>query len=529
VVKLRFYGPDEEENTGKLMADYAYFCRSMDIHCTDRELFIFRKIGAAAKNLQLPCYVIGGFVRDKCLGRPSKDADIVCVGDGIALAHEVASRFHPTPTVSFFKTYGTAQIKIDDFEIEFVGARKESYRQESRNPEVQPGSLEDDQWRRDFTINAMAISLNEDDFGKLLDPFQGIADLENKIIRTPLDPKQTFSDDPLRMMRAIRFATQLNFSIVPETFQAICENAHRINIITQERITVELNKILASPKPSIGFDLLYKSGILKLIFPQMVDLAGAEYIDGKGHKDNFYHTLQVIDNVAAVSSNLWLRWAALLHDIGKPATKRFEPGHGWTFHGHEVVGGKMVPKIFTKLKLPLHEQMRFVKKLVELHLRPISLTKENISDSAIRRLLFDAGDDLDQLMMLCEADITSKNKFKVKRYLENFSMVRRRLKEVEESDRVRNWQPPISGDMIMRIFGLSPSREVGMLKNAIREAILDGEVVNQPEPALAFLKEKAASMQLTSLFPDAAILQMIAEETEKNKVESESPSSDPTL
>ena len=374
----------------------------MEINCTEKELFLLKKVANADEALGVETYLIGGFVRDKILNRETKDADIVCVGDGIELAKEVAKQFNPVPQVDYFKNFGTAHIKVtDDFDIEFVGARKESYQFDSRKPEVEPGTIVDDQNRRDFTINALAINLNKKDYGKLIDPFNGLKDLEGRIIRTPLEPAETFSDDPLRMMRAIRFATQLNFVIEERTWQGIIDSSARIKIISQERITDELNKIIASPKPSIGFDLLYKSGLLQIIFPAMVDLAGAEYKDGLGHKDNFYHTLQVLDNLSANTKDLWLRWAAVLHDIAKPVTKKFEGGHGWTFHGHEVVGGRMVPKIFTKLKLPQNEKMRFVRKMVELHLRPISLTKENITDSAVRRLLFDAGEDFDSLMMLC--------------------------------------------------------------------------------------------------------------------------------
>jgi len=463
----------------------------MDIHCSPEEEKLLRQIGDAAHSLPVPAWLIGGFVRDKLLGRPTKDADIVCVGDGIALAHVVADLMHPRPKVHFFKNFGTAQIVVDGLDVEFVGARKESYTPESRNPEVAPGSLEDDQNRRDFTINALAISLNDSDFGQLLDPFDGVGDLERKLIRTPLDSDITFSDDPLRMMRAIRFATQLGFRIQLETFEAISRNAHRLKIISRERITEELMKIMRTPKPSIGFDLLYRSGLLIQFFPQMCALAGTEMKEGKGHKDNFYHTLQVLDNVAQRSDNIWLRWAAVLHDIAKPVTKRFEEGHGWTFHGHDAVGERMVPKIFQQLKLPMNSEMRYVAKLVALHLRPISLSKEDITDSAMRRLLFDAGEDLEDLMMLCESDITSKNEAKVRRFLQNFALVKERLLAVEESDKMRAWQPPIDGDEIMDIFGLKPGKIVGALKIKIREAILDGIIPNDRDSAMEFLLAQA--------------------------------------
>jgi putative nucleotidyltransferase with HDIG domain len=472
----------------------------MEIKCTEKELRIFEKIAQAAAELGYPCFLVGGFVRDRIMGRETRDADFVCVGDALLLAEKVSRMFRPAPRVSYFKNFGTAHFKLPDgFDLEFVGARKESYRSHSRNPDVEPGTIEDDQNRRDFTINALAISLNQPDFGKLIDPFGGVNDINQQLIRTPLAPEQTFSDDPLRMMRAIRFAAQLKFHIHPQTFRAIGENAERIKIISKERITDELNKIIMSEKPSIGFKLLFDSGLLKKIFPQMVELAGAEIVDGMGHKDNFYHTLKVLDNVAERSHNIWLRWAAILHDIAKPATKKFEEGHGWTFHGHEVVGGRMVPKIFTQLKLPLGEEMKYVKKLVELHLRPISLTKENITDSAIRRLLFDAGKDIEDLMKLCESDITSKNKLKVKKYLANFELVRERCKEVEEKDHIRNWQPPVSGELIMETFGIPPSKKVGVIKDAIKDAILDGHIGNDYESAYQFMLEKGRECGLTPL------------------------------
>ncbi len=468
----------------------------MDIQLSHTELAIFKQISSIASGMNMPAYLIGGFVRDKIIDRPVKDIDIVCIGDGIDLANAFAATLNPRPVVAFFKNFGTAQIKYGDFDIEFVGARKESYHQESRKPAVEVGSIEDDQNRRDFTMNALAISLNEHDFGKLIDPFEGITAIQNKLIKTPLDPVTTFSDDPLRMLRAIRFATQLGFEIEGATFLAIIENVHRVKIVSQERITDELNKIMLCDKPSYGWDLLYKSGLLKVIFPQMVELHGAVYIDGLGHKDNFYHTLQVLDNICVHTNNLWLRWAALLHDIGKPPTKKFEEGHGWTFHGHEVVGARMVPKIFAQLKLPLHDSMKYVQKLVLLHLRPISLTKENITDSAIRRLLFDAGNDIDDLMMLCAADITSKNKQKVKRFQQNFELVKEKMMQVEASDRLRNWQPPITGEIVMEVFGLHPGKNVGIIKDAIREAILDGLIPNNYEAAYQYMLEKGEELNL---------------------------------
>ncbi len=453
---------------------------------------IFKVIADCADRLNVEAYVIGGFVRDIFLGRPSKDIDVVTVGKGIELAELVYKTIgEDKANLAVFKNFGTAQVKTGDLEIEFVGARKESYDRNSRKPIVENGSLEDDQNRRDFTMNALAIGLNKSSFGKLLDPFGGLKDMEHKTIRTPLDPEITYSDDPLRMMRAIRFATQLNFTIEPESLEAISKTKARISIISKERIADELNKIILAPVPSIGFKLLSDTGLLQLIFPEMMKLHGVETINGKSHKDNFYHTLEVLDNVAKNSKNLWLRWAAILHDIAKPPTKRFEPEHGWTFHGHEVKGAKMVPKIFENLRLPLNDRMKYVQKLVLLHLRPIVLAKTEITDSAVRRVLFEAGDDIDDLMTLCEADITTKNPNKVKRYLHNFGLVREKLVELEEKDKIRNWQPPVSGEEIMSIFNLPPCKRVGDLKNALKDAILDGIIPNEREAALEFLQVKA--------------------------------------
>lgn len=456
---------------------------------------IFSIISDAAQSLGVPAYVVGGYVRDRLLARPSKDLDIVCVGSGIDLARAVGNSLRPRSRVTVYKRFGTAMLKHRDLEIEFVGARKESYRSDSRKPTVESGSLEDDQNRRDFTINALAISLNERDFGSIIDPFNGLEHLEAKLIKTPLEPGKTFSDDPLRMLRGIRFATQLGFTIDPETLSAIGAYRERIKIISQERVATELNKILLSPKPSIGFRLLHETGLLQLILPELAALQGVEEVKGKKHKDNFYHTLQVVDNLAERSDDLWLRWSALLHDIGKARTKRFEPGIGWTFHAHDAVGANMVPKIFRRLRLG-NEQGKYVRKMVSLHQRPISLTQEGISDSALRRIMFDAADDIDDLMVLCESDITSKNPNRVKRYLKNYEALRARMIELEAADQLRNWQPPITGEVIMETFGIPPGREIGIIKNAIREAILEGDIPNNYDDAYAMMLKEGEKIGL---------------------------------
>ena len=457
---------------------------------------IFKQISATADDLGLECYVVGGYVRDLFLQRHSEDIDVVVVGSGIAMAKALGKRLGRGANVSVFKNFGTAQVKYHGMEVEFVGARKESYSHDSRKPVVEDGTLEDDQNRRDFTINALAVCLNASRYGELVDPFDGIADLKERVIRTPLDPDVTFSDDPLRMMRCIRFATQLNFYIDDETFEALERNRERISIISRERIADELNKIIMSPVPSKGFIDLDRCGLLALIFPELVALQGVETRNGRGHKDNFYHTLEVLDNISRKTDNLWLRWAALLHDIAKPQTKRWEPKVGWTFHNHNFIGAKMVPDIFRKMKLPMNEKMKYVQKLVGLHMRPIVIADEEVTDSAVRRLLFEAGDDIEDLMTLCEADITSKNRERKERFLNNFQLVRRKLKDLEERDRIRNFQPPVSGEEIMETFGLPPCREIGSLKSAIKDAILDGVIPNEHDAAYMFMLQRAEKMGL---------------------------------
>jgi len=448
---------------------------------------ILKLIGEVAGEIE--SYVVGGYVRDLIMGKASKDIDVVCVGSGIELARNVTECLPGNVHLNVFKNFGTAQVKFENQEIEFVGARKESYRSDSRKPIVEDGTLEDDQKRRDFTINALAICLNSDRFGELVDPFNGVKDIKRKTLKTPLDPAITFSDDPLRIMRAFRFAAQLNFDIEADTFEAIRQNGDRLKIVSQERITDELNKLISSHNPGYGFSLMYHAGILEIVFPEMAQLHGVKTIEGKGHKDNFFHTVKVLENVVKKSDNLWLRWAAILHDIAKPKTQRFDKEIGWTFHGHEELGARMVPKIFRRMKLPLHEKMKYVQKLVRLHLRPIALVSDEITDSALRRLLFEAGDDLDDLMTLCRADITSKNNVKVNRYLKNFDKVEQKLKEIEGRDHIRNFQPPVTGEMIMEHFNISPSKKVGEIKDEIKEAILEGKIGNNYDQAFELMKK----------------------------------------
>jgi poly(A) polymerase len=459
-------------------------------------LEIFGRVGKIADEMGLETYVVGGYVRDLIMGRPCKDIDFVCVGPGIALATAIAESFPSHVPLSVFKNFGTAMIKLDDYEVEFVGARRESYKSDSRKPIVEDGTLQEDQERRDFTINAMAICVNQDRFGELIDPFDGLKDIKRKIIKTPTDPNVTFSDDPLRMMRAVRFASQLQFDIDADTFEGLVNNAHRLSIISGERIIDELNKMIMVDKPSYGFKLLFASKLLHEFFPEMVELQGVDSVGDKSHKDNFYHTLQVLDNICVMTDNLWLRWAAIMHDIAKPATKRFNAKVGWTFHGHEDKGARMTPGIFRRLKLPMDERMKYVQLLVRLHLRPIALVSDKVTDSAVRRLLFDAGDAIDDLMKLCRADVTSKNNNKVQRYLANFDKVEQKILEVEEKDQVRNFQPPVSGEEIMSIFGLDPSRIIGELKEEIKEAILEGHIQNNKEEALQLLYRLAENRGL---------------------------------